>query len=227
MQSQILLAVISEERQHVYQEFLDREQVSCRIVPSLREMVTQAAKFPHCGILLDMPVIVKASHYDKTLAEDTLRALPSARINIAKKNNGILILPIGASDGSSQTASEFIRNCCSKPSKIVYVRNRIPLHLNVLLARTSDMSDAVQTACIDFSEGGCFLFTTDTEFLLQSLVWIRLIGLEDQTPILGTICWKQLWGSADKVPGIGIRFDVLTGRQKSEILTLIAKKREA
>lgn len=227
MQSQILLAVIAEERRHIYQEFLEQEQVSCRIVPTLREMVTQAAKSPHCGILLDMPVIVKASHYDKNLAEDTLRALPSARINIAKKNNAILILPIGDSNGGTQTASEFIRNCCSQPPKIVFVRNRIPLHLNVLLARTPDMAYAVQTACIDFSEGGCFLFTTDTDLLIQTTVWIRVIGLDDQSPILGTICWKQVWGAADKIPGVGIRFDVLTNRQKSEILSVIAKKREA
>ena len=227
MKPEILLVVIAEERQRMYQELLDFADVSGRIVTTLREMVTQAAQQPYCGILIDMPVIVRASNYDKKLAEDALRALPSARINISRSTGSILILPIGPGSGTPQSALEFIRNCCILPPKIVYVRNRISLHLNALLATTPEMTDAAQTVCIDFSEGGCFLFTPDATLPVQSTVWIRLIGLEDQSPILATICWKQEWGTADKVPGIGIRFDVLSNRQKLEILSIIAKKRGA
>ena len=54
---------------------------------------------------------------------------------------------------------------------------------------------------------------------------IRLIALEDQTPIEGVICWKRDWGTADKMPGIGIRFDALTEGQESEILCLIETHR--
>jgi Tfp pilus assembly protein PilZ len=224
MKPQILLAVIDNARQSIYVDFLRREQANCLIVPSLRELVIQAAKQPYCGILIDMPVMVKASRMDKNLVEDALTALPSARINIARGGTDILVLPInGDSTKTTQTASDFVRYCCSTLPKLVFIRNRIPLHLNVLLAITSDMFDAMQTASIDFSEGGCFLFTVDSTLVPGNTVWIRLIALEDQTPIKGTICWKRDWGTTNKVPGVGIRFDVLTVGQESEILALIAK----
>jgi hypothetical protein len=225
MQPQMLLVVLVEERRCIYEEFLAREQVSCRVVPSLREMVTQAAKFPHCGVLLDMPIIVKASLYDKNLAEDAMRGLPCARLNISRKSGDILVLPIGVSNEKKVTASEFVRTCCAIPPKIVFIRNRIPLHLNAMLSRSPDMADAVQTVCIDFSEGGCFLYSTDTNLVPQTPIWIRLIGLSDQSPIQGMICWKREWGIVNKIPGIGIRFDVLTGKQQEEILAVISRHR--
>jgi|GEM_PF-538643 len=226
MKPQILLAVTDKARQHVYVDFLGREQATPHIVSSLRELIIQAGKQPYCGILIDMPLMLKTSKTDKGLAEDALNALPSARINIARNGTDILVLTInGNKDITAPTASDFVRYCCGEPPKIVFVRNRVPLHLNALLATASDMSDAIRTACVDFSEGGCFLFTVDSTFVPDNTVWIRLIALEDQTPIKGVICWKRDWGTADKMPGIGIRFDALTEGQESEILHLIKTHR--
>jgi hypothetical protein len=221
----MILAVLDEKRRGIYEEFLAREHVACRIVTSLRDVVIQAAKHLHVGILVDMPIVVKASHFDKGLAEDALRALPSARVNISRKSGEILMLVMGAGTGIPVTAPEFVRYCRNRTPRIVHVRNRVPLHLNALLARTADMSEAEKTVCIDFSEGGCFLFSTDELLVPETTVWIRLLGLQDESPIQGMICWKRVWGNSDVIPGVGIRFDVLTDSQQSEIVARAKQKR--
>ena len=114
---------------------------------------------------------------------------------------------------------EHLRYCCEQPSKIVLVRNRIPLNLNALLSSTSNMEDAERTVSIDFSPGGCFLFCVNDEIALKSTLWISLLALSNQSPIASTVCWKRGWGMTNEIPGVGLRFDFLTRQQRTEILS--------
>jgi hypothetical protein len=88
------------------------------------------------------------------------------------------------------------------------------------------MADAERTVCIDFSPGGCFLFSVNDEITPQSTVWIRLIALSDPSPITSTVCWKREWGMTSEIPGIGIRFDEMTPQQQAEILSLSRGKQK-
>ena len=218
MQPAIILAVRDENRRTIYEKFLEHEHALFVTVSSLREVVILAAQRPHNGILLDMPLVVRASNYEKALIEDALLALPSARANISKDCSEIFLLEIHAESGTRNTATEFVSYCGNFPPKIVFARNRVPLHLNALLFSTRQMSDPMLTCSIDCSEGGCFLFTTEETLVPDNSVWIKFIGLQDHTPIEGTIRWKRAWGHSDKVPGVGIRFEILTNSQLSELM---------
>jgi CheY-like chemotaxis protein/Tfp pilus assembly protein PilZ len=224
MQPQILLAVADEARRSLYEAFLKKERVICQAVSSLREVATQTAKQPYNAIFLDMPLIVRASRYDKSLVEDALRALPHARLNITDSSGEISMLVSGDNHESSETPEEYLRYCCEQPVKTVLPRNRIPLNLNAELSHHSKNTSKERTVCIDISPGGCFLFSVNDEIALQSTVWINLIILNDPTPILSTVCWKREWGMTNDIPGVGIRFDEMSKHQQEQILTLCREK---
>ena len=226
MQPQILLAVADDERRSIYEAFLKKERVICQAVSSLRDVATQTARQPYNAIFLDMPLIVRASQYEKSLVEDALRALPHARLNITATTRQISILVSGESHESSQTPEEYLRYCCEQPVKIVLPRNRIPIHLNAVLAHTPDTTASERTVCIDISPGGCFLFCVNDEISLQSTVWIRLVILNDPAPIQSTVCWKREWGMTNEIPGVGIRFDQMSEQQQTEILSLCRDKQK-
>jgi hypothetical protein len=226
MQPQILLAVEEEERRLIYEEFVRKERAICHSVSSLREVANQAARQPYNAIFLDMPLIVKASRYEKSLVEDALHTLPNARLNITAKTQKISMLVSWDTQTDTRTAEEHLRYCCKQPPRVALIRNRVALNLNAALSRFPDMSDAERTACIDFSPGGCFLFCVNDEFPLESTVWIRLTALNDQTPIASTVCWKREWGITNEIPGIGIRFERITTQQQAEILSLSRGKQK-
>lgn len=226
MQPQILLAVVDEERRRIFEAFLRKERVICQVVSSLREVATQTARQPYNAIFLDMQLMAQASRYEKSLAEDALRALPYARLNITTETGEIGILVSGDDHESSHTPEEYLRYCCEQPVKTVLPQNRIPLNLNAALSRSPDMENAERTACIDISPGGCFLFCVNDDITLHAPVWIRLIILNDQTPIQSTVCWKREWGMTNEIPGVGIRFDRMTEQQQAEMLSLCRDKQK-
>jgi hypothetical protein len=226
MQPQILLAVADEDRRSIYEAFLKKERVICQSVSSLRDVATQTARQPYNAIFLDMPLIVRASQYEKSLVEDALRTLPHARLNITVATGEISILVSGDDHESSQTPEEYLRYCCEQPIKTVLPQNRIPLNFNAVLSRSPEMAAVERTVCIDISPGGCFMFCVNDEITLQSLVWIRLVILNDSTPIMSTVCWKREWGMTNEIPGVGIRFDGMTEQQQTEILSLCRGKQK-
>ena len=173
-----------------------------------------------------MPLISRASRYEKSLAEDALRCLPNTRLNITPKTGKIQMSVSWETKKSSHTPEEHLKYCCEKPLKIVLPRDRIHLNLNTLLSRSDNMASAERTVSIDFSTGGCFLFCVDDEVKLQSSVWISLLNLNDPSPIFSTVCWKREWGMTNEIPGIGIRFNEMTKQQKEEIISICRIKQK-
>jgi len=226
MQPQILLAVADEERRLIYEAFVKQERAICHTVSSLRDVANQAARQPYNAIFLDMPLIIKASRYEKSLVEEALQALPNARLNVTAKTRKIRMLVSWDDQEGARTPEEHLKFCCEQPPKAAPICNRVPLNLNAVLSRSPDMADAERTVCIDFSPGGCFLFSVNDEIISQATVWIRLIALSDPSPIASTVCWKREWGMTSEIPGIGIRFDEMTPQQQAEILSLSRGKQK-
>jgi hypothetical protein len=226
MQPQILLAVDDEDRRLIYEAFVRKERAICHVVSSLRDVATQTIKQPYNAIFIDTPVVVRASRYEKSLAEDALRSIPNTRLNLTPKTRKIQMSVSWEAKNNSHTPEEHLKYCCKNPHKIVLPRDRIQLNLNAMLSRSSTMESAERTVCIDFSPGGCFLFCVNDEITVQSSVWISLLNLNDPSPILSNVCWKREWGLTNEVPGIGIRFDEMTKHQKDEILALCRRKQK-
>ena len=73
-----------------------------------------------------------------------------------------------------------------------------------------------RTVTMNVSKGGCFIYSVDD---LQSDTRLMMMfkELEEQTPILGEVRWRALWGEAMQIPGIGVKFKNLSEGQLAKI----------
>lgn len=221
----LLLVARSETRAQSYREALELRGFACNVISELREAPAQAAQTAFNGVLLDMPVITKASQHEKTLLEDLLQALPSAYLNIAPATDSIKLLPVNANHGTARTLEEFLAICQNVAPRPVRPNDRAPLHLNALLTHLDQCHDAEQTVTLNISEQGCFLFSTNPHNAPEQQVAIEFVGLQDRTPIRATIRWVRHWGEVHHMPGIGVSFDLISEAQIRQLASLIAAKR--
>jgi len=217
----VLLVSRSASRTQIYREALDARGISCLAISELKEVAILASGTPLSGVLLDMPVLIKASPTDKTATEDILKALPSAYLNIAPATDSIKLLTANDTQGIAKSIDEFAELCKDFTPRMVRPKDRYPLHLQALLMTTAQDSPE-RTVTLNVSPKGCFLFSSNPELQLEQQVSIQFIGLADTTPVIGTICWLRHWGtSKHHIPGIGVTFTTISDTQQAQIIRLL------
>jgi hypothetical protein len=218
----VLLVSRSASRTQVYREALDARGISCLAISELKEVAILASGTPLSGVLLDMPVLIKASPADKTALEDILKAVPSAYLNIAPATDSIKLLTADATQGIAKSIEEFADLCKGFSPRLVRPKDRYPLHLQALLETTPAQDSPERTVTLNVSSRGCFLFTTNLELQLEQQVSIQFIGLDDTTPVTAIICWLRRWGTGKHhIPGIGVNFTTLSESQQAQIIRLL------
>ncbi len=218
----VLLVSRSASRTQVYREALDARGISCLAIAELKEVAILASGTPLSGILLDMPVLIKASPTDKIATEDILKALPSAYLNIAPATDSIKLLTANDSLGIAKSVDEFTELCKGFTPRMVRPKDRYLLHLQALLIKTSAQDSPERTVTLNISPKGCFLFTANPEWQLEQQASIQFIGLADTTPVIATICWLQHWGTKKHhIPGIGVAFTTMSDAQQTQLIRLL------
>lgn len=217
----VLLVSRSASRTQLYREALDARGISCLAISELKEVALLASGTPLSGILLDMPVLIKASPGDKTATEDILKALPSAYLNIAPATDSIKLLTANDTQGIAKSVDEFAELCKGFTPRLVRPKDRYPLHLQALLMTTAQDSPE-RTVTLNVSPKGCFLFSANPEWQLEQQVSIQFIDLADTAPVIATICWLRLWGTGKHhIPGIGVNFTTISESQQAQIIHLL------
>ncbi len=218
----LILVARSETRINTYREALELRGFACHPVTELRELPACTCRQLFHGILLDMPIITKASPGDKALVADILQALPSAYLNIAPATDTIKLLPANQLYGTARSLNEFLTACGQFTPRLVRPNDRVPLHLNALVSHQGRDQEPEQTVSLNLSRQGCFLFSTCTENQTGQEISIRFIGMDDPTPIIAIIRWVRPWGSVNQMPGIGVTFERISesqSRQLEELMT--------
>lgn len=218
----ILLVSRSASRSQCYREEFDKLEISCLVISEVKEVPTLTAGTPFSGILLDMPVLIKASATDKAALEDILKALPSAYLNIAPASDAIRLLTADGTQGIAKNVDEFALLCKEFTPRLVRPGDRFPIHLNALLAGEATPEHQEQTVTLNLSSRGCFLFSANPDLQVDQDVTINFVELTDTTPVQATICWLRRWGEKGRhIPGIGVKFTKTTQKQDEHILKLI------
>jgi len=218
----VLLVSRSASRTQTYRVALDRLGISCLGISDLKGVSVLTAGTPFSGILLDMPILIKSSVSDKAAIEDTLKALPSAYLNIAPATDAIKLLIATGTRGSAKNLEEFAHLCKAFTPRQVRPNNRYPLHLKALVSSTVSQDPPEKSVTLNVSPEGCFLFSSRGDLLAGHTVIIEFTGIDDHTTIKATVCWLSRWGAEGHViPGIGVRFDSITDTQKAQIATLL------
>ncbi len=218
----VLLVSRSASRTQIYREALDSRGISCLAISELKEVAVLASGTPLSGILLDMPVLIKAAPIDKTATEDILKALPSAYLNIAPATDSIKLLTANETQGIAKSLDEFAELCKGFAPRLVRPKDRYPLHLQALLTTDPAQVSPERTVTLNVSPRGCFLFSSTLDLQLGQQVSIQFIGLADTTPVIATICWLRLWGTGKHhIPGIGVNFTTISESQQAQLIRLL------
>lgn len=217
MVANILIVVKDPERKACYLRKMDELDTAFSVVSSLQEAITRASEEPHSGVLIDMLLMVRVPVSIKVCVDGLLNGLPSATLNIHVSSGDIRILPRGTAVTRCSSIDQFVNVCAGFHPKTICPRKREPLHFNALLARDSDFKNADRTACIDISAGGCFLFSVREDIAIGSTIWIKLTGIEFDSPIKCTVNWIRAWGTTQHIPGIGVSFETVLDGLKQKI----------
>lgn len=219
----VLLVSRSSVRSQIYRETLERHRISCLTASSLKEVPALAYGTALSGILLDMPVMVKASPNDKAALEDVVKALPSVYLNLAATHNDIRVMTINGLQGIANSIHEFAALCTEFLPRRVLPKTRSPLHLHCLMQPARESAVPHQrTATLNVSPSGCFLFSVDPPAQPGDLIVLRFIGLDDLTPVTALISWQNPWGTTGKnAPGIGVKFEQLSESQSHQISRML------
>lgn len=218
----VLLVCRSASRSQLYRTVMDLQGVCCLMVTSLKEVRELAAGTPFSGLLLDMPVMVKATPAERQTLADMQRALPCAYLNIAPATDSIKLMMVNDLQGAAATIEEFAELASRFTPRCVVPKDRITLHLHTLLQAADETGPPVQTVTLDLSAGGCFLFSGNPQPQAGAELVLQLVGLDDPAPIAVTVCWRNPFGTPGKQgPGIGVRFVRISPAQQDQLTTLL------
>lgn len=217
MAAKILLVVKDMERKARFLRKMDELDTAFSVVCSLQEAILQASEEPHCGVLIDMLLMVRVPVSLKASVEGLLYGLPSATLNIHVSSGDIRILTRGATVSECSSIDQFVKVCAGFSPKTIFPKKRESLYFNALLDRDTEFTSAERTACIDISSGGCFLFSVRDDLAIGDTVWIKLVGIGHDYPVKGVVSWIRVWGTTQHIPGIGVNFISVSDELKKTI----------
>lgn len=224
MKPKILLAVKEKKRREFYLSLFE-PFADCEVLEQLNDIPTKTGKIPFNGLIIDLPMYVKATYMEKVHIDESIHAMPSAVINFKDKSAHILM--VECRYGIAKTIEDLISVCILHQPRVVYPRDRIDMHLNARLSVSRQLSDDAERTCtMNVSKGGCFLFTVEFDRFEQEMsVFFEFPVLKDRTLIVGKVRWKREWGTTHSAPGIGISFESITEGQQLEIESIIANRK--
>ena len=219
----VILVARNETRILAYSEALAGLGVACHPLLDIRQVPHVASSSSFNGIMLDMPVIAKASVYEKELVENVINTIPSAYLNIMPATDMIKLLVASGNHGTASNLQGFVDICRSFPARYVRPNDRVSLHLNALILN-HDLPDLPEkSVTLNVSPKGCFLFSSNINNKRGQTITAEFIGLEDTSEILAIVRWVRCWGEVHQMPGIGVSFERISESQTQQLAEFMAK----
>jgi hypothetical protein len=190
----------------------DVELVQCSTFLEAEDL---ALKGMYCGILVDLPSIVKAKSEEKIVACSLTGFFPTLRVRLM----GTMLIPMTMPGAAKQenSVSDFInRACYNFSARQLRAHHRHVIGISVATRRSDSETRAFT---LDISWGGAFIVDFNPErFELgdELTVFFQEPGCEIQAQV----CWKQSWGLRH-APGIGVKFLGLTDCLSEFLLRLL------
>ena len=190
----------------------DIELVQCSTFLEAEDL---ALKGLYCGILVDLPSIVKAKGEEKIVACSLTGFFPTLRVRVM----GTMLIPMTMPGAAKQenSVSDFINRACYN----FLARQLRSHHRHVIGISVATTFNNIETRAftLDISWGGAFIVDFSPErFSIgdELTVFFQEPGCE----IKATVCWKQSWGLRH-APGIGVQFHEMTTSLSEFLLRLL------
>jgi Tfp pilus assembly protein PilZ len=227
----VRLVFVVEERVAVapYLDAVRSEADAVTVVATVDELFPLMAREAFNGILLDVPTLVRATSAEKASLYDLLQVFPTLRVKWDPRSETVRALFYDRVPGPEAGLGSFVRQVCAHFSaRIIRLRDRISVHLNVMVSEIPSFSHegVMRTVSLNLSHGGCFLITSDP-WPQGTRLWLRMLELADQAPIAVEVRWRKPWGVSPGIAGAGVRFLELTDGQRDEVVELCEHNRLA
>ncbi len=214
----ILLIVQDGTGRDLYRRVIGRTGARVDTVAAIADFQGAVAQKAYNGIVVDIPTKIQALNRHKDLINSILDRFPVIQVNQEKTTGRIRALLYGQHERQGDLQDLIRDTCLSRPPRRFRANPRCDAHFNVLLARTRDfaMGNTERSVTLNISRGGCFIITTARHQIGQR-VWIRIMEMDDKTPIACEVIHKRTWCQAMAIPGIGVRFETLTDDQQQAL----------
>ncbi len=218
----ILLVAQPGEACALYEAALHRTGVRLDTVASTGAFYGAVTHHAYNGLVIDIPTKIKALSDHKDLVYSILERFPVIQVNLDRRNGSIRALLYGDHERTGPLEHLIREACWHSPARKLRAEERKRLHYNVLLSTNPHFApqSLIRTVTMDVSRNGCFLFSA-ARFQVGARVWIRIVDLYDKTPIRCVIRHKRKWGEAMAIPGIGVKFEIISERQREALLNPI------
>lgn len=174
------------------------------------------------GLLFDIKAKMREIRRHKTEVYQLTTRLPTAHLQLDGNTGKLRVFHPGQLAENSLLA--FVENRCrfGQPQRI---RNfpRKPLCLAVRIYLGETMQRPRQLVTKDISPGGCFLIAYQ-RIAVGRRVRLLFKDWEHLGPLLGEVRSVVSWGEGRELPGMGIRFLMLTSDQEQMLQRLCAER---
>jgi len=192
----VLVVARSEETRAVVALSLKSHGVDSLLLESLAELPNALLRTPVCGILLDLPTLVLASHEEKQDAQEPCEFYPFAKFKLVAGEIRVL----------SRTIDGFISECQQFKPRTIRQYARRERVLGVFLSASDKFENAEKAVTLNISVSGCFVYSV-REWNLGDQVWLKFPA--SSVVLGGVVCTWHPWGNNRILPGIGIKLDEL------------------
>ena len=218
------LLLISQEGPalEAYQRLLRETDARHDVATGLDEALEALQSDPYHALLVDMVTLVRAPQEQKAALHDALSLLPVVRLQFLHDEGRVQATYLGRAGGERVDLGEFVRSRCAEFLPRRFRRfERVDYHLNAVLAGDPlfPPDKAQRTSVLNISETGCFVYTV-WDWPDDADIWLQITDLADESPVMGTVVRRVVWGTPGMLPGIGIKFESITPAQLAEIRVL-------
>lgn len=206
-----------------YEDAVSRTGAACAVVGSLREMREKLRGAAYCGLLIDVPTLIKSAGAEKRLAHSILEHYPVLRLRFDPASGVIHGLFYGQSEPKGDVVGDFVALATSTFSpRAMRGEEREDIVLNVLVHRdpSCQSANAERAVTVNASLGGCFIYTC-ADYAVGEEVGLEIMEVSDRTPIRCRLRWRVEWGKSMSLPGIGVAFEAISPEQSQELAALL------
>lgn len=219
MDVRTIVVADNETLRDLYQKQVTAFGIACDAVTNFHELYRSLQETPYNGLLIDLPTSIRADNTEKVLLHEVQQFYPVLRMKWDDQHQQLRCQLYGSIAGTSMTIRSFIEQHCRPfPARQVRKEKRQQIHLNTLISRDDSFApqELERSVTLDVSPGGCLLLTT-REWQTGTRIWLRILELQDQTPIEAEIRHWTCWGTPRKLPSIGVEFIALTESQQAQL----------
>ncbi len=220
----ILIAENTEDQDR-YRQFFQKHNLETHLFGSVGSFKQYLDDDPFfLGFFIDMRIFLKAKLGEKDFLTELRDSFPSILLSISKTDDSIVGNIRSQSLKNEEMIQYFLEHIARnfKPRGIRR-QSRKKIFFNVLLNDpTKNESEArIRVNTENLSETGCFIILDMNRSKLARKTELQMVftDISDKTPIKGIVRWIQEWGSSyKKLPGIGVEFSEIKGKQILELL---------